>query len=204
MFHWPSQSRPSSIPILARGLECGKSCQANDPDVEIYLAGSDYKWIGHPAATGTHPSSGTCDLTTINSVGEAAGILGTVLLARSASVIDDLKQVSRLLVKLERSPPLAVTLRAQAVVSLNGHRFGAEAPTQYQVTAVYFLGHQDGIVCRLNDMTGKVRGEFLASITHLEFDQRQPIARDIVTYQRHRMERLRRAASHERHLVAAN
>ena len=119
-------------------------------------------------------------------------------------MIDDLKQVSRLLVKLEGSLPLAATLRAQAVVSLNGHSFGAGAPTQYQVTAVYFLGHQDGIVCRLNDKTGEVRGEFLASITHLEFDRRQPIARDIATYQRHRVERLRRAASRERRLVAAN
>jgi hypothetical protein len=107
-------------------------------------------------------------------------------------------------VKLEGSLPLTVTMRAQAVASLKRHSLGAGAPRQYQVTAVDFLGHQDGIVCRLIDTTGEVRGEFLASITHLEFDQRQPIARDIITYQRHRMERLRRAASHERRLVAAN
>ena len=116
-------------------------------------------------------------------------------------MIDDLKQVSRLLVKLEGSLPLAVTLRVQAVISLDGHSVGAGAPRQYQVTAVYFLGHQDGIVCRLSDTTGEVRGDFLASITHLEFDRRQSIARDIVTYQRHRMERLRRAASGERCLA---
>jgi hypothetical protein len=119
-------------------------------------------------------------------------------------VIDDLKRVSRLLVNLEGSLPLAATLRAQPVVYLNGHCFDAGAPRQYQITAVYFLGHQNGIVFRLNDTTGEVRGEFLASITHLEFDRRQPIARDIVAYQRHRMERLRHAASPERSLVAAN
>lgn len=112
-------------------------------------------------------------------------------------MIDDLRQVSRLLVKLEESLPVTVTLTAQAAVALHGQSSGVRAPTKYQVRVIHYLGHLGGIICGLDDRSGEGRGEFLVSITDLEFDRRQPIACDVANYQGQRRERLRHLASGE-------
>ena len=55
-----------------------------------------------------------------------------------------------------------------------------------------YAGDGGGIVCKLEfgrEMGSRV---FFASITHLRFDGRSPLTREIVAYQKHRSKRLRR------------
>ena len=54
------------------------------------------------------------------------------------------------------------------------------------------LGDEGGIVCKLD--LGREDGAkaFFVSITHLVFDPRTPLAREIAAYQKHRLKRLRR------------
>ena len=49
-------------------------------------------------------------------------------------------------------------------------------------------------MCRV-DFTPEIGKATFASITHLRFDARLPIARDIAVYQKHRVKRLRRPPS---------
>ena len=57
------------------------------------------------------------------------------------------------------------------------------------------MGDEGGIVCRLD--FGQDDGEkvFFVSITHLTFDRRLPLAREIAAYQKHRVKRIRRSSS---------
>ena len=58
------------------------------------------------------------------------------------------------------------------------------------MTWVSYAGDEGGIVCQLD--AGADTGAVLTSLTHLRFDPHLPLARDILTYQKHRVKRLRR------------
>jgi hypothetical protein len=51
-------------------------------------------------------------------------------------------------------------------------------------------------MCRL-DLGRETEEEAFASIAHLRFDARLPLARDIAAYQKHRVKRLRRQPASE-------
>jgi len=111
-------------------------------------------------------------------------------------VIDKLRLVNRLLVKLEESLPIVASMTPQLAATIRQQSSGSSyIPRQCEVTAVHYLGDEGGIICRL-DLQGAdgLRG-LLASITHLEFDPRQPFAADIAAYQKHRTKRLQRHAA---------
>jgi hypothetical protein len=109
-------------------------------------------------------------------------------------VVDELKQVSRLLVKLEENLPIAASLTPQAAAALKEQSSGADVPRECRVTGVHYLGDEGGIVCRL-DQEGGGRPSIVTSITHLTFDRRQPCAREIAAYQEHRLKRLHRRSA---------
>lgn len=80
------------------------------------------------------------------------------------------------------TPELQMILREQRGVTI---------PTSCRVTWISYAGDEGGVVCRLD--TGADAGEAVfTSITHLRFDPRLALARDIAAYQRHRAKRLRR------------
>jgi hypothetical protein len=56
------------------------------------------------------------------------------------------------------------------------------------------MGDEGGIVCKL-DLGSTVEKAAFTSITHLRFDPRLPLAREITAYQKHRVKRLRRQPS---------
>jgi hypothetical protein len=62
------------------------------------------------------------------------------------------------------------------------------------ITWISYAGDEGGIMCRL-DFEREIETAAFASITHLRFDGRLPLARDIAAYQKHRVKRLRRQAS---------
>ncbi len=105
-------------------------------------------------------------------------------------MIDNFRQVNRLLVKLEESLPIVASMTPQLAATLRQQSSAAYIPRQCQVTAVHYLGDEGGIVCRLDLQGGDGPRGVLASITHLEFDPRQPFAGDVAAYQKHRIERL--------------
>ena len=57
---------------------------------------------------------------------------------------------------------------------------------------MHYVGDEGGIVCRLDFGHEDTEKVFFASITHLTFDRRMPLAREIAAYQKHRIKRIRR------------
>ncbi len=104
-------------------------------------------------------------------------------------MIDDLRRVNRLLVKLEENLPVLASLTPQLAATLREETAGADVPQQCRVTAVHYLGEEGGIICRLDHATKAGWREFVASITHLTFDRNQPCAGEIAAYQKHRSKR---------------
>ena len=82
------------------------------------------------------------------------------------------------------TPELQATLHKQRGVAL---------PASCCVTWISYAGDEGGIVCQLEAEADAAEVVF-ASITHLRFDPRLPLAREIAAYQRHRVKRLRRQA----------
>jgi hypothetical protein len=63
-----------------------------------------------------------------------------------------------------------------------------------RITRVDCAGDEGGIVCHLARDGGDENGKLVvASITHLAFDPRLPLAREIAAYQKLRIKRLRHA-----------
>lgn len=107
-------------------------------------------------------------------------------------VIDNLDQTGRLLCKLEECLPLAARATPVLAASIREQSGGIEVSPSCRVTRVHYLGDEGGIMCCLAleaDIGPRV---FIVSITHLLFDRRLPLAREIASYQKHRVKRLRR------------
>ena len=59
-------------------------------------------------------------------------------------------------------------------------------------TKVFYLGDEGGITCQVTFDEEEKEEVFLVSITHLAFDRRLAIAREIAAYQKRRIKRIRR------------
>lgn len=70
----------------------------------------------------------------------------------------------------------------------------SEIPPAGSVTSIGYAGDEGGSVCRL-EFGREIEKAVFASITHLRFDPRLPLARDITDYQKHRVKRLRRRSA---------
>jgi hypothetical protein len=106
-------------------------------------------------------------------------------------VIDNLDQTGRLLCKLEESLPLAARATPALAASIRWQSGGIEVSPFCRVTRVHYLGDEGGILCHLAFDADVGPRAFIVSITHLLFDRRHPLAREIASYQKHRVKRLR-------------
>ena len=106
-------------------------------------------------------------------------------------MIDHPEATERLLAQLEAALPIPARLAPELQASLRGQNAGTAIPASCQVKWVTYMGDEGGIVCKL-DLGPDVEKEAFTSITHLRFDARLPLARDIAAYQKHRVKRLKR------------
>jgi hypothetical protein len=106
-------------------------------------------------------------------------------------VIDNLDQTGRLLCKLEEALPLAARATPALAASIRWQSGGIEVSPFCRVTRVHYLGDEGGILCYLAFDADVGPRAFIVSITHLLFDRRHPLGREIASYQKHRVKRLR-------------
>jgi hypothetical protein len=108
-------------------------------------------------------------------------------------LIDHRETVERLVTQLNEALPIPARITPELQSSLCQQTGGA-VPAQCAVTWITYMGDEGGIVCKLD--LGSHAGEAaFTSITHLRFDPRLPLAREIAAYQKHRVKRLRRQPS---------
>jgi len=109
--------------------------------------------------------------------------------ALAATMIHNLEQAERLMDRLGAALPIPARLTREIQMTLRQQR-GVTLPANCSVTWISYAGDDGGIVCRLEAAAETAEAVF-ASITHLRFDPRLPVTREIVAYQKHRVKRLR-------------
>ena len=110
-------------------------------------------------------------------------------------MIDNPAQVERLLAKLQAALPVPTRLTPEAAALLQARNAVAgEIPPACSITWVSYAGDEGGIMCGL-DFGHETEPAVVTSITHLRFDPRLALARDITAYQKRRIRRLQRQGS---------
>ena len=106
-------------------------------------------------------------------------------------MIDNPDQTERLLARLQAALPLPARVTPELAATLQTKNTATEIPTTCSITWISYAGDEGGIMCRL-DFEREIETATFAAITHLRFDARLPVARDIAAYQKHRVKHLRR------------
>jgi hypothetical protein len=109
-------------------------------------------------------------------------------------MIDNPDQAERLLAGLRAALPLPARVTPELAATLRAQDAALGIKAACSVTSISYAGDEGGIVCGL-DFGGEADKAVYASITHLRFDPRLPLARDIAAYQKHRVKRLRHQPS---------
>ncbi len=112
--------------------------------------------------------------------------------AEGLFVIDNPLQTELLLAKLKAAVPLSATVSPPLLALLQEQSPDLDLPLRCQITRIHYAGDEGGILCKLDFGHEDDREVLLVSITHLTFDRRLPLAREIAAYQKHRIKRLRR------------
>jgi hypothetical protein len=107
-------------------------------------------------------------------------------------VIDNQDQVERLLHRLTEALPLPALVPPALMANLRGQSSAAKITLDCKITEVIYAGDEGGVMCHVTFDDEPKEEVFLVSITHLAFDRRLPVARDISAYRKHRIKRIRR------------
>jgi hypothetical protein len=103
-------------------------------------------------------------------------------------MIDNPDQVERLITRLTAVLLLPARITAELAATLQTEKHPGCRKLTCSVTSISYAGDEGGIVCKLD--FGDERAVY-TSITHLRFDPRQLLVREIASYQKHRVRRLR-------------
>jgi len=104
---------------------------------------------------------------------------------------DDPKKIDRLTVVIEASLPLETRLSSNVKSLIAKQAPDSAIPDRCLVTKIFYMGDEGGIVCSLDIGGPDTKTPFIVSITHLIFDRRCPVFRQIEAYQRHRVKKLK-------------
>lgn len=106
-------------------------------------------------------------------------------------MIDDPEKTDRLVAELKASLPVETRLSQilrQEIVKQSSDLAVADSCS---VVSIFYTGEEGGIVCGLDIGGPDTKTPYFVSITHLIFDRRMPMFRQIDAYQRHRIKKLK-------------
>ena len=106
-------------------------------------------------------------------------------------MIDDPDKTDRLTAEIEASLPLETRLSPNVKGTLAKQSPESTIPDRCMVTKIFYMGDEGGIVCHLDIGGPDTKTPFIVSITHLIFDRRCPVFRQIEAYQRRRVKKLK-------------
>jgi len=107
-------------------------------------------------------------------------------------MIDNPIPMQHLLANLQAALPLPARATPELAAMLKTQNITNTASTA-TITAVNYAGDEGGIMCRLEIPANE--NAVYASITHLRFDPRLPVVREVTAYQNHRVKHLKRQKS---------
>ena len=106
-------------------------------------------------------------------------------------MIDDIEKSVALLERMRAVLPMrALTTMELRRTLQQSSKQGS--PHECSVADVSYLGDEGGIACILDLGIDDTKEVHLVSITHLRFDHRHPLAREIEAYCKHRIKRIKK------------
>ena len=106
-------------------------------------------------------------------------------------MIDDIERsialVERMLAALPM--PALTTMGLRRTLQQSSKRV---FPHECSVIEISYMGDEGGITCDLDFGFNDAKEVHIVSITHLRFDRRNPLAREIEAYCKHRIKRLKK------------
>ncbi len=106
-------------------------------------------------------------------------------------MIDDVEKSVALVERMRAALPMrAFTTKGLHKTLQRGSKRGF--PHECGVTEIRYMGDEGGIICTLNFGFDDTENVHIVSITHLWFDRRHPLAREIDAYCKRRIKRLRK------------
>ena len=106
-------------------------------------------------------------------------------------MIDDPWKTDVLMKGLKGSLPIETNISQRLEGVLAKQSPDILIPCKCNVIDVFYAGDEGGIVCCLDIGGRNTKTAHLVSITHLTFDRRVPLAREIGVYQRHRIKKMK-------------
>ncbi len=106
-------------------------------------------------------------------------------------MIDDIEKSLTLVERMQAALPICASTTAGLRRTLQ-QSSKQVFPHECRVVAVRYLGDEGGIACILEFGSEDTTNVHVVSITHLRFDHRHPLAREIGAYCKHRIKRLKK------------
>jgi hypothetical protein len=106
-------------------------------------------------------------------------------------MIDDPRKTDLLMSMLKESLPIEANITQYLSGALMQQSPDLSIPNKCHVTSVFYTGDMGGILCGLDIGGAETKTPHVVSITHLAFDRRVPLSREIDAYQRHRIKKLK-------------
>jgi len=107
-------------------------------------------------------------------------------------MIDDPETTDLLIAKLKDALPIDAAIPKDLQTSLAAESPEIPIPARCQVVDVLNLGDEGGVACCLDIGGDASAAAHIVSITRLLFDRRTPLFREIDTYKRRRIKKLKR------------
>ena len=106
-------------------------------------------------------------------------------------MIDDAEKTDRLVAELKTSLPVETRLSQILMRAIVKQSPDLAVPDSCNVVSIFYMGEEGGVVCGLDIGGPDTKTPYIVSITHLSFDRRMPLFRQIDAYQRHRIKKLK-------------
>jgi hypothetical protein len=107
-------------------------------------------------------------------------------------MIDDLRTIESLMERIRAALPMRAHVGRDVLRTLRRETPEASLSHQCDVTEVRYAGDEGGILCTLDFDDHASKAVYIVSITHVTFERRNPLWRDIEGYKKRRIKRLRR------------
>ena len=106
-------------------------------------------------------------------------------------MIDDIEKSMALVEGMQAALPMRA-FATEGVRRALRQNVKRDFPHECSVTEIRYMGDEGGIACHLDFGFSDTQNMQIVSITHLKFDRRYPLAREIEAYCKHRIKRLKK------------
>ena len=106
-------------------------------------------------------------------------------------MIDDIEKSMALVERMQAALPMRAfaNMELRRTLQEESKRI---FPRECSVTEIRYMGDEGGLACHLDFGFSDTKDVYIVVITHLKFDRKNPLVREIEAYCKHRIKRLKK------------